>query len=147
MAPRWLETVRDIDRRGAWDDRIVDALCDPPESFVLSSIVAHVLTHAAHRRQTVRGMLRDAGVLDEGTTAIRSTGCAQCPGGHRVKTIYYTATTLDGFIADEQDSLAWLFVQDQDMTGPLNYDEFIEGVGALVMGVDDLRVDARHRRG
>jgi AraC family transcriptional regulator len=64
-APRWLETVRDIDRRGAWDDRIVDALCDPPESFVLSSIVAHVLTHAAHRRQLVRDLLRAAGVLEE----------------------------------------------------------------------------------
>lgn len=65
IAPRWLEQVRDIDRRGAWDDRIVDALCDPPESFVLSSIVAHVLTHDAHRRQVVRGLLRDAGALPE----------------------------------------------------------------------------------
>ena len=65
VAPRWLEQVRDIDRRGAWDDRIVDALCDPPESFVLSSIVAHVLTHGAHRRQVARTILRDAGVLDE----------------------------------------------------------------------------------
>ena len=50
------------------------------------------------------------------------------------RTTYYTATTLDGFIADEQDSLAWLFVQDQDGDGPLNYDEFIKDVGALVMG-------------
>ena len=55
VAPSWLEQVRDIDRRGAWDDQIVDALCDPPESFVLSSIVAHVLTHDAHRRQSARG--------------------------------------------------------------------------------------------
>jgi dihydrofolate reductase len=49
-------------------------------------------------------------------------------------TVYYTATTLDGFIADDEDSLAWLFVQDQDPQGPLNYDEFFAGVGALVMG-------------
>jgi len=49
-------------------------------------------------------------------------------------TVYYTATTLDGFIADDQDSLAWLFVQDQDTSGPLNYDHFFAGVGALVMG-------------
>jgi AraC-like DNA-binding protein len=65
VAPRWLDTVRDIDRRGAWDDRIVDALCDPPESFVLSSIVAHVLTHAAHRRQSARALLEAAGLLEE----------------------------------------------------------------------------------
>ena len=50
------------------------------------------------------------------------------------RTTYYTATTLDGFIADEQDSLAWLFVQDQDANGPLNFQEFIKGVGALAMG-------------
>ena len=51
-----------------------------------------------------------------------------------MKTTYYTATTLDGFIADENDSLAWLFVQDQDTQGPLNYDDFFAGIGALVMG-------------
>lgn len=50
------------------------------------------------------------------------------------RTVYYTATGLDGFIADAEDSLAWLFVQDQDTKGPLNYDEFFAGIGALVMG-------------
>ena len=61
VAPRWLATVRDLDRRGAWDDRLIDALCDPPESFVMSSVIAHVLTYAAYRRQLVRQMLRSAG--------------------------------------------------------------------------------------
>jgi AraC family transcriptional regulator len=61
VAPRWLATVRDIDRRGAWNDRLIDALCDPPESFVMSSVVAHVLTYAAHRRQVVRRMLTALG--------------------------------------------------------------------------------------
>ncbi len=66
-AARWLAVVRDLDRRGAWDDRLVDALCDPPESFVLSSVVAHVLTYSAHRRQLVRHVLRSAGVeVDHG---------------------------------------------------------------------------------
>lgn len=61
-APRWLGFVRETDRKGAWDDRLVDALCDPPESFQMGSVVAHVLTYAAHRRQLARQMLRDAGV-------------------------------------------------------------------------------------
>jgi dihydrofolate reductase len=49
-------------------------------------------------------------------------------------TQYYTATSLDGFIADEQHSLDWLFTRDQDRAGPLNYDAFFAGVGALAMG-------------
>jgi AraC-like DNA-binding protein len=61
-AARWLAMLRDMERRDAWDDRIVDALCDPPESFVLGSIVAHVLTFAAHRRQLARAMLGEVGV-------------------------------------------------------------------------------------
>lgn len=50
------------------------------------------------------------------------------------RTVYYTATTLDGYIADPDDSLDWLFVQDIDPDGALNYKEFIAGVGAIVMG-------------
>jgi dihydrofolate reductase len=50
------------------------------------------------------------------------------------RTTYYTAMTLDGFLADEHDSLDWLFTQDQDERGPLNYDDFIKGIGAMVMG-------------
>ncbi|WP_213005906.1 helix-turn-helix domain-containing protein [Paractinoplanes toevensis] len=57
----WLAMVRDLDARGAWGDRLIDALCEPPESFVMSSVVAHVLTYSAHRRQLVRHMLRAAG--------------------------------------------------------------------------------------
>ena len=37
------------------------------------------------------------------------------------RTIYYTATTLDGYIADEHDSLAWLFEQEIDEAGPAGY--------------------------
>ncbi|SDF61048.1 DinB superfamily protein [Blastococcus aurantiacus] len=61
VAPRWLAAVRDIDRRGGWDDRLIDALCEPPESFVLSSVVAHVLTYSAHRRHLARHLLRATG--------------------------------------------------------------------------------------
>ena len=49
-------------------------------------------------------------------------------------TQYYTATTLDGFIADPNDSLEWLFSREQDHGGPLNYAAFIAEVGALAMG-------------
>ena len=49
-------------------------------------------------------------------------------------TQYYTATTLDGFIADPNDSLEWLFTRDQDRDGSLNYAAFIAEVGALAMG-------------
>ncbi len=67
VAPRWLAAVRDIARRGAWGDRLVDALCEPPETFVLGSVVAHVLTFSAHRRLLVRHLLRDAGLgVDSG---------------------------------------------------------------------------------
>ncbi|GAA1478168.1 AraC family transcriptional regulator [Nocardioides aestuarii] len=61
-AGRWLAMLRDVERRGAWDDRIVDALCEPPESFVLGSIVAQVVTFSAHRRQLARQLLRELGV-------------------------------------------------------------------------------------
>ncbi len=48
-----------------------------------------------------------------------------------MKTIYYTATSLDGFIADSNNSLDWLLQFGEPGPG---YHEFIEGVGALAMG-------------
>ncbi|MEO9323419.1 dihydrofolate reductase family protein [Nocardioides sp. C4-1] len=47
---------------------------------------------------------------------------------------YYTASSLDGFIADQHDSLAWLFVQEHDEDGPGSHDAFMADVGAMVMG-------------
>ena len=49
-------------------------------------------------------------------------------------TQYYTATTLDGFIADPDNSLEWLFTRAREPDAPLNYDDFIAEVGALAMG-------------
>jgi AraC family transcriptional regulator len=67
VAARWRAVVADIERRGAWDDRLIDALCDPPESFVMSSVIAHVLTFAAARRSLVRQMIRvGGGEIDDG---------------------------------------------------------------------------------
>jgi dihydrofolate reductase len=50
------------------------------------------------------------------------------------RTIYYTATSLDGFIADPDHSLGWLLRQDHDPAGPFGFDEFLGAVGAVVMG-------------
>lgn len=48
------------------------------------------------------------------------------------KTQYFTATSADGFIADPDNSLEWLFVVDRggiDRFGP-----FMGAVGAMCMG-------------
>lgn len=50
------------------------------------------------------------------------------------RTVYATATTLDGYLADDQDSLDWLLTQDVDGDGPLNNAQLLAGVGAIVMG-------------
>ena len=49
-------------------------------------------------------------------------------------TQYYTATSVDGFIADPDNSLDWLFTRKREDDGPLNYGEFVAGVGAMAMG-------------
>jgi dihydrofolate reductase len=49
-------------------------------------------------------------------------------------TQYYTATSLDGFIAGPDHSLDWLFTREQDPDGPLNYKDFMGQVGAIAMG-------------
>jgi dihydrofolate reductase len=49
-------------------------------------------------------------------------------------TQYYTATTLDGFIADPDNSLDWLFTRQREPDGPLNYGDFIRDIGAIAMG-------------
>jgi dihydrofolate reductase len=48
-------------------------------------------------------------------------------------TQYYTATTIDGFIADENDSLEWLFEVERG-GGDGGYGEFFASVGAMAMG-------------
>ena len=49
-------------------------------------------------------------------------------------TQYYTAATLDGFIAGPDNSLEWLFTRKRDEGGLLNYEDFIADVGAVAMG-------------
>jgi dihydrofolate reductase len=49
-------------------------------------------------------------------------------------TIYYTASSMDGYIVDDSDSLDWLLSRDIDANGPFGYEAFAKTVGALVMG-------------
>jgi dihydrofolate reductase len=59
-----------------------------------------------------------------------------------VRTQYYTAASLDGFIATSDDSLDWLFpLGDINETG---YPEFIAQVGALAMGSSTYQWMLRH---
>jgi dihydrofolate reductase len=59
-----------------------------------------------------------------------------------MKTQYYTAASLDGFIATEDDSLDWLFpLGDVDDT---SYPEFIKDIGALAMGSTTYEWMLRH---
>jgi dihydrofolate reductase len=48
------------------------------------------------------------------------------------KTQYYTASSIDGFIADPDDSLDWLFEVDEKSQNP--FGAFFAGVGAFAMG-------------
>lgn len=56
------------------------------------------------------------------------------------RTQYYCAMSLDGFIAESDDTLRWLMGYEGGYDGPDavpmkgTYDEFYEGVGALVSG-------------
>jgi hypothetical protein len=45
LGNRWSAMVSDYTAEGRLGDTIIDALCDPPESFQLYGIVAHVLTY------------------------------------------------------------------------------------------------------
>jgi dihydrofolate reductase len=55
------------------------------------------------------------------------------------KTQYYCAASLDGFIAESDDTLDWLMKYEGSFEGdaePIKgaYDRYYEGVGALIMG-------------
>ncbi|MCU1645541.1 MAG: bifunctional deaminase-reductase domain protein [Nocardia sp.] len=51
-------------------------------------------------------------------------------------TTYYTASSLDGFIADAEHSLDWLLSRKSDGDGPMGFDGFIAGIGAMVAGAN-----------
>jgi dihydrofolate reductase len=66
---------------------------------------------------------------------------------------YYTATSADGFIADEHNSLDWLFEVGRGVeTAPedsheTEWDEFIGGVGSMAMGATTYEWILEHEDG
>jgi AraC family transcriptional regulator len=51
---------------GAGQDTFLDATCQPPHTFTLAGVLAHVLTFAAVRRALAIGALESAGIADLG---------------------------------------------------------------------------------
>lgn len=62
IGKRWAAMISEYTAKGRLGDTVIDALCDPPESFQLYGIIAHVLTYSAHRRELSRAMLAAHGV-------------------------------------------------------------------------------------
>lgn len=64
------------------------------------------------------------------------------------KTQYYTATSLDGFIADPDNSLDWLFEADRGSQGGTGerFSAFFADVGAMAMGATTYQWVLDHER-
>jgi dihydrofolate reductase len=68
---------------------------------------------------------------DLGMTSQSGTGS---DGRGMARTQYYTASSLDGFIATIDHSLDWLVTRRREPDGALSYAEFTADVGAIAMG-------------
>ena len=65
-APRFREAVVAPIEQGEADRTFVDATCEPPQTFSLGGVLAHVLTFSAVRRTLAVGALDSAGISDLG---------------------------------------------------------------------------------
>jgi dihydrofolate reductase len=78
-----------------------------------------------------------------------SAGCGDPDAAGRVtgvaKTQYYTAATLDGYIADENNSLEWLFKVERS-EGAESFARFFGDVGAMAMGATTYEWVVDHER-
>jgi dihydrofolate reductase len=62
------------------------------------------------------------------------------------KTQYFTATSLDGYIADANHSLEWLFEVDRSESSEHSFAAFLAGVGAMAMGATTYEWILEHER-
>ncbi|KAA9110601.1 dihydrofolate reductase family protein [Microbacterium rhizomatis] len=65
------------------------------------------------------------------------------------RTIFYTATTLNGFLADDSDSLDWLFRVpggESAETGDTGFADFLANVGVIVEGSTTYEWVVAHER-
>ncbi|WP_341999642.1 dihydrofolate reductase family protein [Microbacterium sp. LWH7-1.2] len=60
------------------------------------------------------------------------------------RVIYYTASTLNGFLADDHDSLDWLFAAPGGEGGDEDFQRFLSGIGVLVQGSSTYRWVLEH---
>lgn len=64
-----------------------------------------------------------------------------------MSTHFFTASSLDGFIATQEHSLDWLLKQDVDAEGPMAYQQFEKTIGALAMGASTYEWVLEHEEG
>jgi dihydrofolate reductase len=60
------------------------------------------------------------------------------------RAVFYTATTLNGFLADDHDSLDWLFAAPGGEGGDDDFPQFLAGMGVLVQGSSTYRWVLEH---
>jgi dihydrofolate reductase len=60
--------------------------------------------------------------------------------------VYATATSLDGFLADAENSLDWLFAVEGGEESMTSLESFVEGVGVMVEGSTTYRWVLEHER-
>jgi dihydrofolate reductase len=63
-----------------------------------------------------------------------------------VRVVYFTACTLDGFIADSDNSLEWLFESARNDPDDGGWEEFLSDVGPMVMGATTFLWVLEHER-
>ncbi|HVN14369.1 MAG TPA: helix-turn-helix transcriptional regulator [Anaerolineales bacterium] len=62
----FIALARKVRDEKLWDSSFMDMLCEPPETFTFSGMVAHVLTLSAYRRSVVIEALKQFGITDLG---------------------------------------------------------------------------------